>query len=524
MSTFFNPSILARLNRPRRAASAPDEEPFTDSATVERNLQRLGSQPFVSNEQYGPRTQPGVAGNMMFREGVDTAEPISYARANRFVPQPESIPVEDAPLDYERVDRSNLTKPVIDEDLSSADPRILRSALEHRRDESASQPRGFWAKIGRHALGGLKGAVQGAARGGGLGMLAGAIGGGVSPRWADSLSDEGEFYRRQAENTQGENLQFKRMEAERRAEAEKRQIAALERQNRVAEINARNIEEDNRLAREREGRLSAAQTTEAQAKASSDLYKRTKDISDQQADVIGKQGGVLMPQLGDFWFNRNNARTTANQNQGGYVGNLEEGKPSYRLPSQSQQDQRKLQQVANESRARGAADFEKYLKMRPYKAEDETRQAETNARIKAAYDSVKADLSGVPTVAQFETAKAKAKELATRASNAREAEPPDIDAANKLQAEADAEYGKAAAYHSQMVGSGGYEDNSSGGWVGVRRKARANTGGAKASPSPRAKTQQVISAADFDEVVKESFGGDRAKATAEAQKRGWVVR
>ena len=184
--------IQALTRRPRATAPSvdvtlPDDGGFTDAATVERNLGRVGSQPFVPTDRVGSgmyrpmETPPERAGRMVhdlpqgngddnasdpwlrqavrprvaaLPEGTVTDLPDSNTFTRSVPPATDDLQVNNLAFRPE-MERSTID---IGEGLNSADPRQLRAAMELRRDTEADKHRGFWGKVGRT----IKGVGEGA--------------------------------------------------------------------------------------------------------------------------------------------------------------------------------------------------------------------------------------------------------------------------------------------------------------------------------------------------------------------------
>ncbi len=522
MTSFIPPQLLAALTRQRRVApivdvtlpdSHVDEDTYADAPAM--TAQRVGSGLFSPMEAAPDRASRIIA-ELPVGNGDETgADPFLRAATRpRVTELPEDIGVnlrQSGELLQRTATPKSITAPDIDfrpapdrtqidiqEGLRSPEAARLRSAMELRRTAEADKPRGAWGKVGRVLKGIGEGAYEGLLRGGSLGAVIGGIGGGVSPKFADKLSDDREFQRRLPENVQGENIRFKNAELERRTQAELRQQQNFDRQARMTEAEIRNKETDNQYQRDRfsfdkekETRLQKEQQADNQRQLDQQLFTRRRDL--------GKEGGERVT-MEDLWTPRLDPRTGRNAGNMGQVVPVTQGE-AYRLPSPAQEDARKLRQVTAESRARGAADLEKRIKMLPL----ELQEYASKERIKASFDTERdrIDLSGVPTIESFEKDKAEAKELATRSSNARKA--GDTATADKLQAQADAAYGRAEAKHSTMMESGGYDDNSAGGWVGVRRKPMTRKGGVAGGTSP-APTSRAAASKSYIKTVKGKDG------------------
>lgn len=314
-------------------------------------------------------------------------------------------------------------------------------------------------------------------------------------------------------------------EAESLDEADRRDLLNEATQAQIANLGA-----DNQRMAAKDAYDLEQKRKDALSKSEKEAFDRMQASLRQRADLT-KDGGEFVNSASSLLFGSRGVDKTGKplpitENQGNIIPSLD-NKGFFRQPSTQQVQERKLAQVTNEAKARGAVDIEKRLAMLPI----EMREFRDKERIKASFASEqeKINLTGLPTVTQFETAKAEAKELATRASNARASHvktknEDDLNEANKLQTQADDAYGRAEAFHSAMIESGAYDDNSAGGWVGLRPKARAKkggmVGGQKAAPA-KGKAQRVITQATYDEMVKDAAAGDQdAIKAVEAIKAG----
>lgn len=463
-----------------------------------------------------PDAELPIAASRVPELAAAAPSPVALETVRHAAAPPDTVEAEAAPLRFERQAPVNVRQPVIDEGLASADPRILRTALEAKYDHSGEE-RGLLGNIGHHLRHGGKAALLGLMSGGLPGALLGGVAGLISPKVADTMEiNQIQMPRRMAENAAGEEIQFRRRQADRQDEAEQLRQLNFERQQRATEAQIANQATDNafqnerlNFEREKERRLQEEQARDNQRSIDQQIFERRQKLASAGGEPV---------QLADLF-----TPTARTPNRGNVIP-VKEGE-AYRLPTPQQQDARKLAQTKAAARARSEAEIEKRLTLLPL----ELKTFADKERIKQSYADTrdKLDLAGVPTLSQFESAKAEAKELATRASKAREDKDEKAQAAaNKLQAQAEAAYAKASAYHSAMLDSGGYEDNSAGGWVGLRRKTRTNKGGVSQSSAASGRSTAAakdISQEVFDYTVKTKFNGDVNAAKAEAKKRGYTI-
>lgn len=490
MSIFINPLALIQKGRRRL------EPPVLPSPDM---------------EQYDERYQPGVAGNMMFREGVNDAPVVSLGAMPSFPPrmaesepqpsedqgqydpllkmprmgglkaQPLAPPVLETPPVPARMGgapipemMSEAQAPIALPPLNRTQQAIAASPKPELPDHSKDKKRGFWSSAGHRLEHIGKGALLGAARGGLGGMIYGGIAGGVEPELADQLEYN--------LSTQPQWLQQRKIALE-----EAGVLDDADRQTELSNLTQAqiaNLDADNKRQATKDTYDLEQKRKEALAKTEKEAYERIKDSLSQRASLT-KEGGEFVDSPSRLLFGSRGVDAQGKplpitKNQGNIIPSLD-NKGFFRQPSTQQEQDRKLEQI----RAQGDIDAAKALKLKNLLRPGELDEFEEKEKIKRKYGNQEPDpidLTGVPTIKEFENAKREAEELGRKADLI----PDNADAESlglkaKFRTESQSALGRAESLKAAMIESGGYEDNSGGGSPGVRRLQRTKKGGVAAS-------------------------------------------
>jgi hypothetical protein len=395
---------------------------FTDGATTEKNLQRIGSQPFVKNVNFEPivssapivnntgmfspkaiESAPAIPRGMFGQSAEYDGQPpiasgllpaptpeLSFNPMRVDTPNPRDLEVlrnvgapskviapSDALAPSIPLQRINVNQDAIDAGLSSADPRQFRAAQAMRTNYDESKPRSFLQKIGHHFAGAGRGVLEGLAAGGAGGGIAGAILGGINPRLATNLSNRRELAERLPENTQAEEL--KRRQQQQELQRQQQQSIESDRQERLALAQQRQRE----IEAERV-RTNAEQAAAAKEKKETEGYKRNQDLINNRQQITKEDGTRLT--MADLFTPKIDPETEK------VIGNTGEiiqigDKDVYRLPSAEQKQERELAKaravgeanVANQVKAQAALAPGKILEGDVTEERTERREARREA-------------------------------------------------------------------------------------------------------------------------------------------------
>jgi hypothetical protein len=177
-----------------------------------------------------------------------------------------------------------------------------------------------------------------------------------------------------------------RQQAEERTYRRTQQERDYERQNRLDTETSAYRKEQLANMRADNARADAAARTEQEQKASElrtkteqEKYKRTKDTTDQRAD-LSKQGGEYVATPSELLFGN---KVT---NRGNIIPSVD-NKGFYRLPNQQQVEERELKLAKAKGEAELNLDVEKRKRMSPIELEDYERKQQIESQYRPAKDN-----------------------------------------------------------------------------------------------------------------------------------------